>query len=79
MRESIVTQNITLYGVIDAAEGWFDVSGEERIDQSDVIEAVREEMAITNALLVGRVTFEQMRRHRQHVADARAGRGGRGG
>jgi hypothetical protein len=29
MRELIVTQNITLDGVIDAAEGWFDASGEE--------------------------------------------------
>jgi dihydrofolate reductase len=61
VRELIVTQNITLDGVIDAAEGWFDVTGEEGVDQSDVIEAVREEMATTDALLVGRVTFEQMR------------------
>jgi hypothetical protein len=34
MRELIVTQNITLDGVIDAAEGWFDASGEEGVDQS---------------------------------------------
>jgi hypothetical protein len=27
MRELIVTQKITLDGVIDAAGGWFDVSG----------------------------------------------------
>jgi dihydrofolate reductase len=60
MRELIVTQNITLDGVIDAAGGWFDVSG-EGVDQSDVIEAVQEEIATTDALLVGRVTFEQLR------------------
>ena len=60
MRELIVTQNITLDGVIDAAGGWFDVSG-EGTDQSDVIEAVQEEIATTDALLVGRVTFEQLR------------------
>jgi hypothetical protein len=35
------TQNITLDGVIDAAGGWFDPSGEEGADQSDVIEAIR--------------------------------------
>ena len=29
MRELIVTQNITLDGVIDAAEGWFDPSDGE--------------------------------------------------
>jgi dihydrofolate reductase len=61
MRELIVTQNITLDGVIDAAEGWFDPSGEEGTDQSDVIEAIREGMATTDGLLVGRVTFEQLR------------------
>jgi dihydrofolate reductase len=61
MRELIVTQNITLDGVIDAAEGWFDPSGGEGTDQSDLIEAVHEGMATTDALLFGRVTFEQMR------------------
>jgi dihydrofolate reductase len=61
MRELIVTQNITLDGVIDAAEGWFEPSGEEETDESEVIEAVREGMATTDALLFGRVTFEQMR------------------
>ncbi len=61
MRELTVTQNITLDGVIDAAEGWFDATGEEGVDQSDIIAAVREEIATTDALLVGRVTFEQMR------------------
>ena len=61
MRELIITQNITLDGVIDATEGWFDPAGEERVDQSDVIKAIGEEMATTDALLVGRVTFEQLR------------------
>jgi len=37
MWELIVTQNITLDGVIDAAGGWFDVTGEEGTDQSDII------------------------------------------
>jgi dihydrofolate reductase len=61
IRDLIITQNITLDGVIDAAEGWFDPAGEEGADQSDVIKAIREEMATTDALLVGRVTFEQLR------------------
>jgi dihydrofolate reductase len=62
MRELIVTQNITLDGVIDAAEGWFSPSGEgEEVDQSDIIEAIAEQSARSDALLVGRVTFEQMR------------------
>ena len=61
MRELIVTQNITLDGVIDAAGGWFDPSGDEGVDHSDVIAAVTEGMAASDALLVGRVTFEQLR------------------
>jgi dihydrofolate reductase len=61
MRDLIITQNITLDGVIDAADGWFDPAGEEGADQSDVIKAICEEMATTDALLVGRVTFEQLR------------------
>jgi dihydrofolate reductase len=69
MGELIVTQNITLDGVIDAAEGWFDASGEEGVDQSDVIEAVRQEIATTDALLVGRVTFEQLRGYWPRQAD----------
>jgi dihydrofolate reductase len=69
VRELIVTQNITLDGVIDAAEGWFDPAGEEEVDQSDVIKAIREQMATTDALLVGRVTFEQLRGYWPHQAD----------
>ena len=61
MWELIVTQNITLDGVIDAAGDWFDVTGEEGTDQSDIIAAVGGEMANTDALLIERVTFEQMR------------------
>src|SRR5437867_733521 len=38
MRDLIVTQTITLDGVIDAEEGWFGPSGEdEGIDQSDIV------------------------------------------
>ena len=44
MRELIVTQNITLDGVIDAAEGWFGPRGECEVDESDVIEAVAEQV-----------------------------------
>jgi len=62
MRELVVTQNITLDGVIDATEGWFEPGGDETDDdQSDVLEALREQREAADGLLVGRVTFEQMR------------------
>ena len=61
MRNLVITENITLDGVIDASEGWFAPSGEEDVDQSDLNEALREQAAAADAVLLGRVTFEEMR------------------
>jgi hypothetical protein len=61
MRTLVVTENITLDGVIDATEGWFAPAGEEDVDQSDLNEALRQQAAAANAVLLGRVTFEEMR------------------
>jgi dihydrofolate reductase len=61
MRNLVITENITLDGVIDASEGWFAPSGEENVDQSDLNEALREQAAAADAVLFGRVTFEEMR------------------
>ena len=38
MRTLVVTENITLDGVIDATEGWFAPAGEADIDQTDLNE-----------------------------------------
>jgi hypothetical protein len=43
------TENITLDGVIDASAGWFGVA------------ALREQSEAADAVLFGRVTFEEMR------------------
>lgn len=61
MRDLIVTENITLDGVIDAAEGWFNPSGDSEVDKSDIVEAICVQAHAADALLVSRVTFEQMR------------------
>jgi dihydrofolate reductase len=61
MRDLIITENITLDGVIDASEGWFAPAGEEDVDQSDVIAAVKAQSDAADALLVGRTTFEELR------------------
>lgn len=63
MRDVIVTENITVDGVVDAADGWF-APAEGTADQSDINEAheaLREQTAAADAFLVGRVTFEEMR------------------
>ncbi|MFC9972400.1 dihydrofolate reductase family protein [Spirillospora sp. NPDC127200] len=59
MRDLIVTQNITLDGVIDAAGGWFAVDGDA--DRSDMQAALRAQSDATDAALFGRTTFEEMR------------------
>jgi len=62
MRELICTENITLDGVIDASEGWFaPAGGDDEVDRSDMEAALREQREAADALLMGRVTFEQMR------------------
>jgi dihydrofolate reductase len=61
MRTLVVTENITLDGVIDSAGGWFLPSGETHIDESDVVAALQEQVAASDAFLTSRVTFEEMR------------------
>ncbi|MBA3433509.1 MAG: dihydrofolate reductase [Actinobacteria bacterium] len=61
-RDLVVTENITLDGVIEATEGWFaPASDEDDVDQSDVLAALQEQWEAADTLLFGRVTFEQMR------------------
>jgi dihydrofolate reductase len=62
VRDLIVTENITLDGVIDATGGWFGPAGDDtEVDQSDVTAALREQSAAADGLLLGRMTFEQLR------------------
>jgi len=62
MRDLIVTENITLDGVVDATEGWFfPADGDAVVDTSDLVEVVRQHREAADAFLVGRVTFEEMR------------------
>ena len=61
MRELIVTENITLDGIIDLSAGWFAPAGDTTVDQSDVDDVLRKQSDAADALLLGRVTFEQMR------------------
>lgn len=61
MRKLIVTENITIDGVMDAAGNWFGPAGDDDLDESDQIEALNKQMTAADAFLTGRVTFEQMR------------------
>jgi dihydrofolate reductase len=60
MRTLVVTENITVDGVIDMAAGWFDPLAED-VDQSDLTAATAAPSAAADALLLGRNTFESFR------------------
>ena len=60
MRTLVVTENMTLDGVIDMSAGWFDPLADD-VDRSDIAAATAEQSAAADALLVGRNTFEAFR------------------
>src|SRR4051794_2417942 len=61
MRDLIITENITLDGVIEAAGGWFHPADGEDAGMADLIAALTEQREAADAFLVGRRTFEDMR------------------
>lgn len=73
MRDLIVTENITLDGVIESTEGWFAPAGDDDVDQSDLIAAIAEQRDAADAFLVGRITFEEMRGYWPHQTDDTTG------
>ena len=68
MRKLVVTENITLDGVIDMSDGWFDPLNED-VDQSDITAANAEHRKEADAVLVGRNTFESFRGFWPHQTD----------
>jgi dihydrofolate reductase len=69
-RKLVVTENITLDGVIEATEGWFAPAGDEDAgDNSDIEATLRRQMEAQDALLLGRKTFEDLRGYWPHQTD----------
>ena len=59
MRDLVVTENITVDGVIDASEGWFTPSGGEDGNAAEMAEVQRKHMSGADAVLLGRVTYQE--------------------
>lgn len=72
MRRIVITQNITLDGVIDNEQGWFDVTADTP-EGRELAEATAEHAAASDGFLVGRTTFEQMRGFWPQQQDDRTG------
>ncbi len=71
MRKLVVTQNITLDGVIDAAGGWFS-PGDDTGELAEVTSVLQQAVA-ADALLLGRITFQEMRGFWPHQTDDTTG------
>jgi dihydrofolate reductase len=61
MRKLAVTQNITVDGSIEMLDDWFDPQGQAQIDNSDLLEEMHRQDAQSDAFLVGRQTFDDLR------------------
>jgi dihydrofolate reductase len=62
MRSLVVTENITVDGVIDATGNWFAPSGaDDAADIAELLEVQEGHREAADALLVGRETFEAFR------------------
>jgi dihydrofolate reductase len=73
-RKLVVSENMTVDGVIDLEDGWFSPPGvESDLDTSDLEAALREHMARQDALLLGRLTFEAFREYWPKQANDRTG------
>lgn len=71
MRRLLLTENITADGRIEMLDEWFDPSPEGNIQ--DWLDAVEIQGASSDAILVGRQTFEDFRSHWPHHTDEPAG------
>jgi dihydrofolate reductase len=69
MRDLIVTENISVDGVIDLSGGWFDPQAQGEADRSDLLAEMTAQGQASDAFLTGRVTFEQMRSYWPHQTD----------
>ncbi len=61
MRKLAITQNITVDGSIEMLDDWFDPRGQGEVDNSDLFEEIHRQDVRSDALLVGRQTFEDLR------------------
>ena len=67
MRDLIVTENISVDGVIDLSQRLVRPAGAGRSNQSDLLAALAGQRDAADAFLAGRVTFEQLRGYWPHA------------
>jgi dihydrofolate reductase len=73
MRTLAITQNITVDGSIEMLGDWFDPQGQGDVDNSDLMEELHRQDRTSDAFLVGRRTFEDLRRYWPEQSDDATG------
>ena len=73
MRTLAITQNITLDGSIEFLDDWFDPQARGLGDMADLQEEVQRQSAASDAMLLGRQTFEDFRSYWPHREDDTTG------
>jgi dihydrofolate reductase len=61
VRTLAITQNITVDGSIEMLGDWFDPQGQADVDSSDMLAELHRQDNTSDAFLVGRQTFEDLR------------------
>jgi dihydrofolate reductase len=59
VRKLVITENITVDGSIEMLDDWFDPQGQ--VDNIDLLEEIHRQDALSDAFLVGRRTFQDLR------------------
>jgi hypothetical protein len=73
LRTLAVTQNITIDGSIEMLDDWFNPQRQADIDNSDLLEELHRQDSRADAFLVGRRTFEDLRRYWPEQSDDATG------
>jgi dihydrofolate reductase len=63
VRTLAITQNITLDGSVEMLGDWFDPQGQADVDSSDLLAELHRQDSTSDAFLVGRQTFEDLREY----------------
>ena len=69
MRTLAITQNITVDGSIEMLGDWFEPSGQADVDNSELLTVLHRHQSEADAFLVGRRTFEDLRRYWPEQSD----------
>ena len=73
MRTLAITQNITVDGSIEMLGDWFNPQGEPGVDNADLLAELHRQDGEADGFLVGRQTFEDLRRYWPEQSDDATG------